>query len=147
MGGIIFRNQYFLKRVNEGQKILWQPDLTSSGQWVITKEPSNEIIESKNVFWSSWFSPESESLSSQLWIRFRDAFPKRLRSNHRIIWGCRKLKHTLNHTNKKKKVVISKCTLTCISLQTMWTQNISCFVNHCCLQWLCTFETFIRSYL
>ncbi len=27
-----------------------------------------------------------------------------------------------------KKVVISKFTLTCISLQTIWTQNISCFV-------------------
>ncbi len=32
------------------------------------------------------------------------------------------------NANKKRKVVITKFTLTCISLQTIWTQNISCFV-------------------
>ncbi len=40
----------------------------------------------------------------------------------------RKSWDSMENANKKKKVVISKFTLTCISLQTIWTQNISCFV-------------------
>ncbi len=40
----------------------------------------------------------------------------------------RKCWDSMENANKKKKVVISKFTLTCISLQTIWTQNISCFV-------------------
>ncbi len=35
---------------------------------------------------------------------------------------------TVWKTQIKKEVVISKFTLTCISLQTIWTQNILCFV-------------------
>ncbi len=71
----------------------------------------------------TWTSLQCRTVSSALYCK------------HYLLFGwvliqpqIRKSWDSMENANKKKKVVISKFTLTCISLQTIWTQNISCFI-------------------
>lgn len=79
--------------------------------------------------WSTWGEPrkiQGGSLKPEA-SGFSTHRPLMLRF-HIIKPWIRKSRGSTENANTEKKIVISKLTLTYISLQKIWTQNISCFL-------------------
>ncbi len=108
--------------------------LTSTILAVLFVSPSKNALDKFYVYCPPLLLNEIYALGST-WYMFKNEGTDPLRILARLnavitplIYNPKSEKVGTVWKTQIKKVVISKFTLTCISLQTIWTQNISCFV-------------------